>query len=115
LSGAGQPEANEAKEGECQSYQYRLDDALKLVQTKVTIWYCTADDLDLRQCHQWSNSEGLKPLAPGAIDPQRKCGSKSTCSEMKSCNEAKFYLNNCGATGLDGNGDGVPCNSLCKK
>ena len=41
------------------------------------------------------------------------CGSKRYCKEMTSCAEAKFYLNECGLSSLDGNNDGVPCESLC--
>lgn len=37
------------------------------------------------------------------------CKGKTYCSEMTSCSEAKFYLNNCPGTKLDGNNDGVPC------
>jgi endonuclease YncB( thermonuclease family) len=43
-----------------------------------------------------------------------KCGTKTKCSEMVSCDEAMFYLNECGLTRLDGDKDGVPCESLCK-
>lgn len=42
------------------------------------------------------------------------CGSKLYCKQMTSCAEAKFYLSECGLSRLDGNGDGVPCESLCK-
>lgn len=42
------------------------------------------------------------------------CGSKTKCGEMTSCEEAKFYLNNCGLSRLDGDKDGIPCESLCK-
>jgi endonuclease YncB( thermonuclease family) len=42
------------------------------------------------------------------------CNQKRTCKEMSSCDEAKFYFNKCGLSHLDGDGDGVPCNSLCK-
>jgi hypothetical protein len=45
---------------------------------------------------------------------QAACGSKRTCSAMVSCEEALFYLRECGATRLDGDGDGVPCESLCR-
>jgi endonuclease YncB( thermonuclease family) len=41
------------------------------------------------------------------------CGSKRYCKEMSSCEEAKFYLQQCGATKIDGDGDGVPCEKLC--
>lgn len=42
-----------------------------------------------------------------------KCEGKATCAQMSSCEEARFYLNQCGTASLDGNGDGVPCNGLC--
>jgi hypothetical protein len=35
-------------------------------------------------------------------------------SEMVSCAEARFYLKECGLARLDGDGDGVPCESLCR-
>ena len=41
------------------------------------------------------------------------CGSKKYCSEMTSCEEAMHYLTQCGIKTLDGNGDGIPCESLC--
>ena len=42
------------------------------------------------------------------------CGQKQYCSQMTSCEEAKFYLDVCGLIRLDGDGDGVPCEKLCK-
>lgn len=39
---------------------------------------------------------------------------KTSCSEMDSCNEAMFYLKTCGVSRLDGNGDGIPCENICK-
>lgn len=49
--------------------------------------------------------------------PQKRkngaCGSKYYCKEMTSCQEAMHYLNNCGLSRLDGDGDGVPCESIC--
>ena len=42
------------------------------------------------------------------------CGSKRYCNQMNSCDEAYFYFKECGLTRLDGDGDGVPCESLCK-
>jgi deoxyribonuclease I len=43
------------------------------------------------------------------------CGAKTTCGQMESCEEAMFYLTQCGVTRLDGDGDGVPCNRLCNR
>ena len=41
------------------------------------------------------------------------CGQKTYCREMASCDEARFYLEQCGLSRLDGDGDGVPCEQLC--
>ena len=43
-----------------------------------------------------------------------RCGTKRYCQEMASCEEARFYLTQCGLTRLDGDGDGTPCESLCR-
>ena len=43
------------------------------------------------------------------------CGEKSTCPEMASCEEARFHLLECGNTALDGDDDGLPCESLCRE
>jgi len=58
------------------------------------------------------------PLAQSAGSQQAPmgatCGSKHYCREMTSCAEARFYLNQCRVVSLDGNHDGIPCNSLCR-
>jgi len=41
------------------------------------------------------------------------CGTKTTCSQMTTCEEAKYFLNNCGVKKLDRDSDGTPCESLC--
>lgn len=42
------------------------------------------------------------------------CGGKKTCSKIQSCDEARFYLEQCSWGGkLDKDGDGVPCETLC--
>lgn len=61
------------------------------------------------------NQTEHKPSPAKEKSPQEKqCGSKQTCREMSSCEEARFYLEQCGLTRLDGNGDGIPCESLCR-
>jgi endonuclease YncB( thermonuclease family) len=42
------------------------------------------------------------------------CGGKRYCREMTSCEEARFYLKQCGVRSLDGDGDGTPCETLCR-
>ncbi|MGX9462705.1 excalibur calcium-binding domain-containing protein [Shewanella sp. A14] len=42
--------------------------------------------------------------------PSFRCeAGKTHCSQMRSCAEATFYINNCPGTKMDGNNDGVPC------
>jgi len=43
-----------------------------------------------------------------------QCGTKRYCREMTSCTEARFYLQSCGLSNLDGDKDGVPCEALCR-
>lgn len=43
------------------------------------------------------------------------CGTKTTCSQMQSCSEAYYFLNTCGINRLDGNNNGVPCETICGK
>ncbi|QXP92206.1 thermonuclease family protein [Methylococcus capsulatus] len=42
------------------------------------------------------------------------CVGKRTCGQMASCDEARHYLRDCGLSRLDRDGDGIPCESLCK-
>jgi hypothetical protein len=41
------------------------------------------------------------------------CGGKRVCGQMNSCTEAMHYLNECGLSRLDRDGDGIPCESIC--
>lgn len=67
-------------------------------------------------------SYGSRPsaTAPVTLDPPRtltpnppvtafRCDGRIHCSQMTSCEEAKFFLKNCPGTRMDGNNDGVPC------
>jgi endonuclease YncB( thermonuclease family) len=46
--------------------------------------------------------------------PSNTCGVKRYCREMSSCDEAYFHLDTCGLSRLDGDGDGVPCEKICR-
>ncbi len=43
-----------------------------------------------------------------------RCGAKQKCGEMSSCEEARFYLDQCGLSRLDADHDGVPCETICR-
>lgn len=49
-------------------------------------------------------------LHPASDQPQSyACDGRTYCSQMKSCEEAKYFLKNCPDVKMDGNNDGVPC------
>ena len=41
------------------------------------------------------------------------CRVKRYCSEMRSCAEARFHLQQCGGNSLDADRDGTPCEAVC--
>ena len=50
--------------------------------------------------------------APSSTPSQLfSCDGRTKCSQMTSCAEAKYFLDYCPGTTMDGNHDGVPCQS----
>jgi endonuclease YncB( thermonuclease family) len=65
-----------------------------------------------RKQHPEAMPSGLRAnMRHTQTDP--RCGNKRRCSEMSSCEEARFYFERCGVKSLDGDGDGTPCERLC--
>jgi endonuclease YncB( thermonuclease family) len=67
-----------------------------------------------RSAHE--ETEGSRGAARAdRVPPDRfECGAKRSCREMTSCAEARFHHEECGLDGLDGDGDGVPCEAICR-
>jgi len=53
------------------------------------------------------------PAITGA-GPGFSCDQRKTCGQMASCAEAEYHLLQCGNTRLDRNGDGIPCETICR-
>jgi len=53
------------------------------------------------------------PRVPRPRSGPLACGTRIYCSEMANCEEARFYFEQCGVQSLDGDSDGIPCESLC--
>ena len=43
------------------------------------------------------------------VSSRYTCDGRTHCSQMTSCEEATFFLRNCPGTKMDGDNDGVPC------
>jgi endonuclease YncB( thermonuclease family) len=72
------------------------------------LWSLSEEDREA----PWSWRRARRNQArPPVTDP--RC-SKRTCGEMESCEEARFHLEHCGLSRLDGDRDGTPCESLCR-
>jgi len=46
---------------------------------------------------------------PGLSQTDFKCDGRTHCSQMTSCEEAMFFLQNCPGVKMDGDYDGIPC------
>jgi hypothetical protein len=79
-------------------------------------------DEEIRQAIRQSlNSNDLNANAFNQSTPTKQnslatsaaftCDGRTHCSSMRSYEEAKFFLDNCPGTKMDGDGDGEPCES----
>lgn len=63
---------------------------------------------------QWRKQHAVETDASPVLSPRDySCGTKHHCSQMRSCDEAYYYLTVCGVKDLNPGGDGVPCQKLC--
>ncbi|MFI8482889.1 excalibur calcium-binding domain-containing protein [Pseudomonas sp. NPDC078700] len=44
-----------------------------------------------------------------ASAPTYSCDGRTYCSQMRSCDEATYFLRNCPGTKMDGDHDGIAC------
>lgn len=60
-----------------------------------------------------SRQEAITPLSISSDverpDQSFTCDGRTHCSQMKSCEEAKYFLKHCSGVEMDGDGDGEPC------
>lgn len=110
--------------------QYAKDKSLFVLETQARVVKRGLWNLpEAQQVPPWDWRKGITTATPPTTQsPQQKptgfnnaksagtftCGTvKRRCSEMASCDEAKFYLTQCGLRTIDGNRDGIPCEKLC--
>lgn len=128
-----------AKPGDCPDCGQTLDVNLVQIRSGMAWWYefySQDQPAEDRESYRsavglaksgklglWSEPDPIPPWAwrrgqrtqSGRVAAESfRCGAKRYCREMASCEEARFYLRECGRYSLDGNRDGVPCESLCR-
>ncbi|WP_295386665.1 excalibur calcium-binding domain-containing protein [uncultured Thiodictyon sp.] len=62
----------------------------------------------LSTCVAADSDTGDSRYAPGSTG-KYQCDGRTYCTQMKSCDEARWFLANCPGTKMDGDRDGVPC------
>ena len=62
----------------------------------------------------WRKTERAAPRPLPSIIPEVECRTKRYCREMTTCEEALGHLRQCKLGTLDGDGDGIPCEQLCR-
>lgn len=110
-------EAEQVRRGLAWVYrQYRHDSQLLALEAEARaarrgLW------ADANPTPPWDWRHRGQPQAPEQSAPgvfTGRCGAKRTCKEMTSCEEARFYLTECGLSRLDRDQDGVPCEAFCR-
>jgi hypothetical protein len=57
------------------------------------------------------NQKLLEQPGRASTSDRFSCDGRTRCSQMTSCEEATFFIQNCPGTEMDGDNDGVPCES----
>lgn len=57
----------------------------------------------------YESTNSVEPLKAISGSSSYTCDGRTHCSQMRSCEEATFFLNNCPGTEMDGDDDGQPC------
>lgn len=68
---------------------------------------------ELHKRSSTSPSQAASALQSPATSPVQtfSCDGRTRCSKMHSCAEATFFINHCPGTTMDGDRDGIPCES----
>ena len=113
--------------GMIEKWQVFAQDPKQQPQNKLTLilLFLILCNAALYASEQWTAGERFEPIMHTAniarqsdiiesVTSKKKsfqCKGKHFCSEMASCAEATYYLQHCPDTQLDGDNDGIPCES----
>lgn len=80
------------------------------------LWSLPQPEAPWHHRHAASAASGQPAPSPARMSHHSDagCGTRHYCREMTDCAEALYYFRECKLSGLDGNHDGTPCESLCR-
>ncbi|MCV2351554.1 excalibur calcium-binding domain-containing protein [Paucibacter sp. Y2R2-4] len=86
----------------CPSSQARKDPSIEALN---------AEEQKKRRTPATSLAPASSKAAPqaAATAPGFACDKRKYCSQMRSCEEAKYFLAHCPGVSMDGDRDGIPC------
>ena len=107
-------------------YCYQLVERQTVVQQSAPATPITTPEPEASPSVAASKKRALQAYAPPPVEittpePQEfvasepsssvpyRCDGRTRCSQMTSCDEAKFFLRTCPGTQMDGDSDGIPC------
>lgn len=91
-----------------------LGAALFVAIVAVVVWrYDHQHQQRLEHAHEYTPPRSVQAPASARAADVYQCTGKQHCSQMASCGEARFYLQHCPDTKMDGDGDGEPCEDRC--
>jgi endonuclease YncB( thermonuclease family) len=117
-SGSQYINAEMVRRGDAWAYQeYLTDYSLVTLENQARrqrtgLWSLPTKDV----VPPWQWRRGARSVEAKSVAPSEtfQCGTKRYCRQMTSCAEARFYLQKCGVTTLDGDHDGIPCEVICR-
>ena len=78
----------------------------------VGLWFINQNNTD-KQSDTYTPKETYKNTSNTEVENTSysnfTCDGREYCSQMTSCEEATYFIDNCPNTKMDGNHDGVPC------
>ena len=73
----------------------------------------TLEELNAGEKKRRAAAPSPRALAPAPAPTTRfsgfSCDTRQYCSQMRSCEEARYFLANCPGVKMDGDRDGIPC------
>ena len=81
----------------------------------MVVWFTYSESLDIpfKEYSSSKKSPFLDDEYSHNSDGSFSCSDEPYCNEINSCEEAEFYYHQCGLDRLDGDNDGIPCETIC--